>query len=68
MKRKPLTRIEKAMLADLLAANGEKHCTHPDCDPKQPSCAVNSIYLRTMRIAEEAFRLGRREATSEAEP
>lgn len=58
---KRLTVDERARLRDVLEANGFKPCTHPDCDPRQPSCATNSIHLKARDAVEAAFRLGRGE-------
>ena len=49
-------------LKGVLEANGLGPCTHPDCDPRQPSCATNAIHLRALAAAKTAYRLGRGES------
>ena len=46
-------------LKGVLEANGLGPCTHPDCDPRQPSCASNAIHLRALAAMKTAYRLGR---------
>lgn len=58
MARRHLQRHELSALLDVLAANGLGACSHPDCDPRQPSCATNAVFLRAKRAVVEAYRLG----------
>jgi len=53
-----LTRTDRNAIRQVLAANGLAPCTHPDCDPRKPSCATNSIFLRAQSAAVKAFQLG----------
>lgn len=55
--RKNLTRDELAEIRGVLEANGLMPCNHPDCDPKQPSCATNYVYLRSLEAAKTVYRL-----------
>lgn len=58
---KRLNSHELSVLTDVLKASGFEPCSHPDCDPKQPSCASNYIYLRAKDAVVAAFRVGRGE-------
>jgi hypothetical protein len=62
-----LTKVHKRELLDVLAANALGPCTHPDCDPRQPSCASNAIHLRALAAVTEAFKMGRGERSSVSE-
>ena len=62
-----LTKAQLSTLEDVLRANGLGSCDHPDCDPRQPSCAVNYIHLRARDAVQAAFRLGLGEVVVEKE-
>lgn len=64
---KRLTKAEEAVLLDILKAATLAPCSHPDCDPKQPSCASNYIFLRAKDAVTAAFRYGRGELVAVAE-
>jgi hypothetical protein len=55
MARKHPTAKERAILMDILKANGLGPCNHPDCDPKQPSCATNYVHLRAYDAVKIAY-------------
>jgi hypothetical protein len=57
--REQETKRDRDRLNDVLEANHIVPCTHPDCDPRQPSCASNAIYLRAKAAVTAAFRLGK---------
>ena len=59
--RKPLNSAVRLALRGVLEANGFTPCTHPDCDPRQPSCASNHIFTKAVYAVEAAYRLGRGE-------
>lgn len=53
-----LTTMEQTELREVLKANGMEPCNHHDCNPKEPSCATNYVYLRAKAAIEAAYRLG----------
>ena len=53
-----LNASDERIVRDIAEAHGLGPCGHPDCDPRQPSCATNSIYLRVMSAMREAFKRG----------
>jgi len=55
--RNHLTRAEQQEIREVLKANGLEPCNHPDCDPKQPSCATNYVFLKAFKAAETVYRL-----------
>ncbi len=57
-QRRPLNVDERKAILDALEAAGIAHCTHPDCDPKQPSCATNYVFLKAKQAAEATYRIG----------
>jgi hypothetical protein len=59
MRVKRFTAAECKLLIDILEANDLGPCSHPDCDPKQPSCASNYIHLRALAAVKSAYCLGR---------
>jgi hypothetical protein len=65
MKR--LTKRQVEELRNVLRANGLGPCTHPDCDPRQPSCASNAIHLRALEAMKMAYRLGQGNSVMENE-
>ena len=52
-----LTRDEITECQEALKANGIGPCNHPGCDPKQPSCATNYVYLKALEAAKAVYRL-----------
>lgn len=55
---KRISKADEVALRGVLEANDLGNCMHPDCDPKQPSCASNYVHLRALAAVREAFRLG----------
>ena len=45
--------------AAFVSERGFAPCGHPDCDPKRPSCAVNSFHHKARLIALAAYVRGR---------
>jgi len=67
-RSKRLTRETKARLRDVLEANGLGPCSHPDCNPHEPSCASNAVYIRALEAVTQAFKIGRGEVVASDEP
>lgn len=54
-------------LKGVLEANGLGSCSHPECNPREPSCATNAVHLRALAAVKTAYRLGRGESAIASE-
>ena len=52
----------------LLDANGFKACGHPDCDPKQPTCATDHMRAKARALVKAVLKSAALPPVSEASP